>query len=162
MPQKKFGGTCALTSFINARADPLFSLNAKDCNAVRLECEAACPDFLRYQFGGKSGWWPLHVVFKAARKHGWNAKRLKVGSAFSKKSERRVKVLEIASVNCAKGLLVLIGRPTINGELSSDHVIAIRNNVVYDGEYPAPVPIALYDRFEHARRMYELCKLAIV
>lgn len=156
LKQEKYKGTCALTSFLNARADPRPALTVKDCNFMRMKYERATPNFIPYQFGGKTGWWPLHIVFQAAKLKGLGARRLNVGADFSVASRRMAKVIQAAIDNEGDGLLVLLGRPKVKGVPGPDHVIAIRDNVVYDGEFDLPVPIALYPNLKHARRMYVL------
>lgn len=151
LKQEKWSGTCSLVSLLNATAKAAPALTAKDCNKMRLQYEKAAPDFIRYQFGGPTGWWPIHIVVQAAMSKGLGARRLKVGSDFSKPTRRAAKVIALASEYKSCGLLVLLGREDAG---SPNHVIAIRDEVVYDGEFEAPVPVALYPKFQHARRMY--------
>lgn len=162
--QIKYSGTCALTSFYNAGMGrwPFWCITPAICNKIRLWFEASTTargaEFLKYAFGGATGWWTMEVIFKIAAAVGIRMSRVRYGRKYSDPEEviKRIDLVHATIQENAlkgKGMMILLGRAKLD---APNHVIAVRNNVVFDGEMKKPIPVSEYPNLIYAKRVYQI------
>ena len=156
-------GRYAWYAFCNAVGN-CTAVTIHDLNIARQFCEAAhirAGKILeQYEYGSICGWWPVAVVLRAAGAK-YNVNRIKLIADFSFANKRAAILSQILEEQAVLGQSVLcaLGHDSLN---NPNHVVAVRNCLVFDSALSEPVHYSQYSLLTHVKRMYVITPKTLV